>query len=207
MVATLISIWLLHLAALASPGANILLVSQMAASGQRASARFAGFGVVVGSALWAVSAVFGVHVVFQAFPFFRLSLQIIGGLYLLYIAVRVWRSGPGDWNDNKLSVTPFQAFRLGLLTNVTNPKAALFYSSIFATSFPSEPTHALQIAAVAVIIVNASCWYMVLSYLFSRPRIRDAYANARTAASRVVSVCFGVFGIGLLLSTYRASRT
>lgn len=206
MVATLISIWLLHLAALASPGANILLVSQMAASGRRGSARFAGLGVVVGAALWAISAVLGVHAIFQSFPFLRLSVQVVGGLYLLYIAIRVWRNEPGNWSESALAVTPFQAFRLGFLTNVTNPKAALFYSSIFATSFPAEPTHMLQTAAVAVVTVNAFCWYMVLSYLFSRPRIRDAYGRVRKSASRVVSVCFGVFGIGLLISTYRSYR-
>lgn len=206
MAATLISIWLLHLAALASPGANVLLVSQMAASGRRDSARFAGLGVVVGAGLWAVSAVLGVHAVFQAFPVLRLSLQVVGGLYLLYVAIRAWRSEPGAWSEGALAVTPLQAFRLGLLTNVTNPKAALFYSSVFAASFPPEPTPALQSAAVAVVVANALCWYMVLAYLFSRQSIRNAYAGARKTASRVTAVCFGAFGIGLLVSTYRASR-
>jgi threonine/homoserine/homoserine lactone efflux protein len=93
-----------------------------------------------------------------------------------------------------------------LLTNVTNPKAALFYSSVFAASFPPEPTHALQFAAVAVVVTNALCWYMALAYLFSRQGIRNAYAGARKAASRVTAVCFGAFGVGLLLSTYRAAR-
>lgn len=45
MLSTLIGIWLLHVAALLSPGANVLLVSQLAASDRAGSAAFAALGI------------------------------------------------------------------------------------------------------------------------------------------------------------------
>lgn len=56
MLATLAAIWLVHVAALITPGANVLLVSQLAASDRTRSAAFAAFGVTTGAALWSASA-------------------------------------------------------------------------------------------------------------------------------------------------------
>ncbi|MGH8804289.1 MAG: LysE family transporter, partial [Polaromonas sp.] len=92
MFSILISIWFLHLAAMVSPGANVFLVSQLAASDRTRSAVFAALGVTLGAGLWATFAVLGVNAVFEAFPRLRLALQIAGGLYLLYVASRLWRS-------------------------------------------------------------------------------------------------------------------
>lgn len=61
MFTTLLSIWILHLASMATPGANVLLVSQLAASDRTQSAVFAALGITLGGFLWASSAVLGVR--------------------------------------------------------------------------------------------------------------------------------------------------
>lgn len=207
MLATLLTIWLLHVAALLSPGANVLLVSQLAASDRGKSALFAAFGVTLGALLWATFAVLGVHAVFGAFPGLRLGLQVLGGAYLLYVATRLWRSTGPELGKPAPAISRSTAFRLGFLTNITNPKSALFFGSVFAASFPAEPGVALQISAVAIIVVNALCWHTLLAYLFSRPRVRAGYARSRNTANRVASALLGVLGLGLLVSTFREARS
>ena len=206
MLTTLLTVWLLYVAAMVSPGANVLLVSQLAASDQTRSAWFAGLGVALGAGLWATCAVLGVNAVFSAFPGLRIALQIIGGAYLLYLATRLWRSGATSWRGAAVSVSGFSAFRLGLLTNVTNPKAALFFGSVFAAAFPARPNAALQVAAVTVVVVSAVCWYTLLAYLFSRQSIQSAYSRASRTASRAASAAFGALGAGLLLAALREAR-
>ena len=207
MLTILVTVWFLHVAALLSPGANTLLVSQLAASDRARSAAFAALGVTVGAGLWSACAVLGVNAIFQAFPGLRLGLQVAGGLYLVYVASRLWRSGSAALNGTTASVTQFAAFRLGLLTNLTNPKSALFFGSVFAASFPATPSAPLQIAAVAMVVVNALCWHMLLAHLFSRARVRAAYSRMRSAANRIASVVVGGLGLGLLVSTLRESRS
>ena len=51
MIPTLISIWLLHVAIMLSPGANVLLVTQLAASDRTRSAVFAALGVTLGAGI------------------------------------------------------------------------------------------------------------------------------------------------------------
>jgi threonine efflux protein len=207
MLSILLTIWFLHVAAMMSPGANVLLVSQLAASDRAPSAVFAALGVTVGAAIWALCAVLGVNAVFQVFPGLRLALQVAGGLYLLYVASRLWRSGGAALGTSGPTVSSLAAFRLGFLTNITNPKSALFFGSVFAASFPAALSGALQAAVVAMIVLNALCWHMLLAYLFSRERVRTAYSRTRTIANRVASVAVGALGLGLLTASVREARS
>jgi len=207
MLSILITIWFLHVAAMMSPGANVLLVSQLAASDRARSAVFAALGVTAGAAIWALCAVLGVNAIFLVFPGLRLALQVAGGLYLLYVASRLWRSGGVALGNTGPTVSSPAAFRLGFLTNITNPKSALFFGSVFAASFPAAPGTGLQAAAVAMIIINALCWHMLLAYLFSRERVRLAYSRSRGIANRVAAVSVGALGLGLLVASLREARS
>ena len=206
MLITLVTVWLLYVVVMVSPGANVLLVSQLAASGQARSARFAGFGIAFGAGIWATCAIFGVNVIFRAFPGLHLALQVAGGIYLLYLASRLWRSSGAAVGESAVTTSRAAAFRLGLLTNITNPKAALFFGSVFAASFPAQPGVALQASAVAVVVASALGWYMLLAYLMSGARIRAAYARTSRITTRVAAIAFGAMGLGLLVAALRASR-
>ena len=207
MLSILITIWFLHVAAMMSPGANVLLVSQLAASDRARSAAFAALGVTAGAAIWALCAVLGVNAIFKMFPGLRLALQVAGGLYLLYVASRLWRSGGVALGNTGPTVSAPAAFRLGFLTNITNPKSALFFGSVFAASFPAAPGAGLQAAAVAMIIINALCWHMLLAYLFSRERVRLAYSRSRGIANRMAAAAVGALGLGLLVTSLREARS
>ena len=202
MLSTFATIWILHVAAMLSPGPNVLLVSQLAASDRARSAVFAALGVTFGAALWATCAVLGVNVVFVAFPGLRLALQVAGGVYLLYVAIRLWRSSGARLVGRASSVSS-AAFCRGFLTNITNPKVALFFGSMFATSFPPAPSPILQASAVAMVVLNALCWHTLLAYLFSRERVRAAYSRTRRVANRIASVTMGALGLNLLVASLR----
>ena len=186
-----------------SPGPNVLLVSQLAASDRARSAVFAALGVACGATLWATCAVLGVNVVFAAFPGLRLALQVAGGVYLLYVAIRLWRSNGAASVARASSVSSWAGFRLGFLTNITNPKVALFFGSVFAASFPAAPSPILQASVVAMVALNAVCWHTLLAYLFSRERVRAAYARTRGVANRIASVIMGALGLSLLVTSLR----
>lgn len=198
MLAILITLWFLHVVALLTPGTNLLLVSQLAASDHRRSASFAALGISVGTGMWATLAVFGVNAVFLAFPGFRLALQVVGGIYLLYLATRMWRSGEPSRQEDGKSLSAWSAFKLGLLTNATNPKPALFFGSIFAASFPSEPSAPLQVATIAMFFVNSLSWHFFLAFSFSRDRIRDGYARKCKLINRLAGAILGAIGLRLL---------
>jgi threonine/homoserine/homoserine lactone efflux protein len=206
MLSILFTIWLFHLTATITPGANTFLVMQLAASGHRPNALSAALGVAVGSALWASLAVLGVSIIFTVFPVLRIALQIVGGLYLLYLASRLWASGSLHAAVGTKSVSNWGAFRLGLLTNFTNPKAALFFGSIFSACFPSLPSPLLLVSAVTLVFFNAWGWYSSVAYLFSWRAIRNVYLRHFAIAGKFTGVVLGAMGLRLLLASLREAR-
>lgn len=206
MMATLTTIWLLHVAALLTPGANFLVVSQLAASDRARSAGFAALGVGLGTLLWAGAAVLGVQALFKAFGFLQLGLQMAGALYLLWLASRLWRTDGPAAVPAVRSLSPAAAFRLGFLTNATNPKSALFYGSIFAAALPAQPATLLLTSAVLMVVCNALGWHALLAYVFSRPGVRTRYAVQQRWLNRLAGTLVGGLGLGLLLNSLREVR-
>jgi threonine efflux protein len=206
MLTTLATIALLHWAALVTPGANVLLVAQLAASGQRRIAFFAALGISAVALVWALLAILGVNAVFVAHPQLRLSLQALGGAYLCYVAWRVWNSGSGAASEPPPRLTAFAALRLGFLTNILNPKSALFFGSVFATAVPQSASPTLLIAALALVLFNALAWHFLLAVGFAHPSVSAAYARQLKTLTRTAGIVLGAMGLRLLIGAALEAR-
>ena len=207
MLPTLLSIALLHWLVLITPGANVLLVSQLAASGHRRSALYASLGISFVTFIWALLAILGVNALFAAHPAARLALQIAGALYLGYVAVRLWRSGASASESVAVHLQAWAAFRLGFITNLLNPKSALFFGSVFATALPAEHSPGLLVASIALVFANALTWHTFLALAFSRPAVQSAYSRNRQLLNRLASGVVGAFGLRLLVSAVAEVRS
>lgn len=208
MLNVLLTIALLHWIVLLTPGVNFVLVTQLAASGHRRSAVFAAVGVTAVTLTWASLAVLGVGVVFSAHPALRQLFQLAGGLYLMYVALRMWRSsGVPASQTQRSALSPAEAFRRGFLTNILNPKTALFFGSVFATAMPASPSVGMVAAAIVLVYCNALVWHLVLALAFSHPRVQVAYTRHIVWLNRVCAAAVGAFGGRLLIVTAQEWRT
>src|SRR5215469_15361031 len=87
----LLGLAVVHLLAVASPGPSTVLVIQTAAVGGRRSGLLAAFAMMVGALVWAVAALFGLQALFARFGWLYTAFRIAGGIYLLYLALMLWR--------------------------------------------------------------------------------------------------------------------
>ena len=207
MITTLLTIALLHWAILILPGFNFLLIGQLAASGQRRAAMAAVAGMTTGTLSWAILAVAGVGLVFAAQPAIRLGVQIAGGLYLIQLAVRLWRSGQAPDPASATVLAPVAALRVGFVTSMLNPKIALFYGSVFATAFPPKPPPALVGLAVVMVFLNSVIWHTGLALTLSRPSVQRAYLRHFRTLNRGAGWLVGALGLKLLWGTLQEFGT
>lgn len=202
-VAALASIAALHLLAMASPGPNVLLVIHTAVSRSRRSALAAAVGVATGAAVLAATAVLGLSVVFEQVDWIRTVIQLAGAAYLIFLGAQVFRGAPEPLPepvDDAAAGGAWRYWRRGLLTNLTNPKAAIFYGSVLATALtPDLPVWA-RIAAVVLIAVDTTAWHALLAVVFARPTPQRAYRRAKTGVDRVVGVGLAAFGVQFAIS-------
>ncbi len=206
MIATLVTISLLHWVVLVTPGVNFALLLQISASGRRRSALAAAIGITCATFVWATLAVLGVGAVFAAHPALRQLIQCAGGIYLCWVACKLWRSPSRATEIDKLEIVPKAAFVRGFATNILNPKPAVFFGSIFVTIFPPNPSPTLIVLTVIVVVCNALVWHAFLALVFSNRRVQQGYDRIRRPINRVAAVVIAGFGGRLLVSTFAEFR-
>lgn len=207
MLQSLITIALLHWAVLLVPGFNFVLIGQLAAAGSRRAALAAVVGMTTATLLWAVLAVAGVGVVFAAHPLLRQVAQVGGGLYLLYLAVGMFRAGGSAAPRAQAVLGGPAAFRAGFVTSALNPKIALFYGSVFATALPAQPSAWLVAAAVALVYANSWLWHGGLAFALSQSSIQRAYLANHRMLTKASALVVGAFGARLLVTAYREASS
>lgn len=207
MLPSLITIALLHWAVLLVPGFNFVLLGQLAAGQGRAPALSAVAGMTTATLAWASLAVLGVGVVFSAHPALRQVVQVAGGLYLLHLAYKLWRSGAATASQSPVSLGNLAAFRVGFLTSALNPKIALFYGSVFATSLPQSPSWMYVASAVGVVCLNSIIWHTSLAFVLSHKAVQQAYLRNFAQLTKASAAVVGVFGVRLLVGTAQELRS
>ena len=192
---------LAHLLAAISPGPSFVLSVRTAATEGfgAAVALAAGFGL--GATIWAAAAITGLSLLFDVAPWLFTGIKVAGGLFLVWIAVAMWRHAPEPLPDMDVSTprSPWSAFRLGLGTFLVNPKPAVFFGAVFVGLVPGDaPLWAKGVVLANIFWVEAA-WYVLVARVFSLPRARAAYGRVKTAADRTLGVALGALGARLAL--------
>jgi threonine efflux protein len=196
--ATLGTVLLAYLPAAVSPGPNFVLIAHTAAAGSRRAAVAVALGVVVAGGLLAAVAVFGLGSLLARTPWLATALRVVCGAYLAWLGARLWLRARAP--EAAAPAGHGNAFRQGVVSNLTNPKAAAFFGSVLtATLPPSEPT-AVKATAVALIVVASTAWHLSVALLFSSPATQRWYAHAKPALNRVVGTILVVLGLVLAVT-------
>src|SRR5690606_30431826 len=105
-------------------------------------------------------------VLFAVVPWLYAGLKIVGGTYLAWVGVRLFVRSFSAPPADALKPAPIgngTAFRLGIATNLANPKSAAFAASLFAVTLPPEPALDLGLVAVAAMVTISFVWYSTLA--------------------------------------------
>ena len=192
--------------AILSPGPAIIAAMQTAFARGREVALPYGVGLAVGASLWCLFALAGLTVLFQLVPALYIALKIFGGLYLLWMAWGLWRSAPHPMPE-AAKARFGTGFWGGIALNLSNPKPALFYSSLIVALFPGPLSLAGQAAIYATALGTELFWYVVVTTAMSTAPLRRRYAAAKLWLDRGAAVLLGLLGLGLIAETLREAIT
>ncbi|MDR3437830.1 LysE family transporter [Telmatospirillum sp.] len=189
-----------------SPGPSFVLVSRTAAKFSRVDGLAAAAGMGLGGAIFATLALLGLAAVLTRVEGLYLALRVLGGLYLVYLGIRTWRgaSEPLDIPDSTTArpASTLRSFALGLVNQLSNPKTAVVYASIFAALLPaSAPLWLLLVLPPLVFALEAS-WYAIVAFAFSAQRPRSVYLRSKSWIDRIAGSVIGVLGARLISETF-----
>ena len=136
-------------------------------------------------------------------PSLYLVLKLIGGLYLAYLGYRIWASAErplmiGNLAERSATRTT-RALALGFTTQISNPKTAIVYASVFAAFLPGAQSLAFDVTLVVLVFLVEAGWYALVALALASAQPRGVYLRCKTGVDRLAG---GVMiGLGLKLAS------
>ena len=202
-VSALAALFVVHLLVVASPGPAFLAVSRTAISSSRTAGVTAAAAMATGALIWAVATLFGLHILFAKAPWLYDAMRLGGAAYLIYLGIGMLRSawrGERMASDDVAPAAGHRTFLRSLGVQLSNPKAAVFFGSIFVALLPAEAPLWVKGAALAILGINEFGFYALVAVVLSTPRAQRIYGNAKRGLDALFGGFLMVLGMKLALS-------
>ena len=204
ILVALLGLAVVHLLAVASPGPSTVLVVQTAAVSGRRGGLVTAFAMMLGALAWAMAALWGLQALFAKFAWLYVFFRVAGGLYLIYLAVMLWRHArdplPEMSTSDAARGNGRQIFVRALLLQLSNPKIMVFFGSIFLSVLPQDMPGWMEGAVLALVAFNEFTWFALLALLFSGGTARAFYRRAKFWLDRIMGGALALLGLRLALS-------
>ena len=200
-----ITIAVVHLIAVASPGPDFAIVVRNSVSYGRRIAMYTSVGIGLGILLHVAYSLVGLSVVIKTTPWLYSAISYLSAAYLLYLAWGALRSGPSasaataSVSARQTSITVKKALISGFLTNGLNPKATLFFLSLFTAIIDINTPIGIKSLYGIYLAVATGAWFCFLSYLLSTSRIARLIGDKGYWLDRLMGVV--LVGLAIRLVT------
>jgi threonine/homoserine/homoserine lactone efflux protein len=185
------------------PGPDNALLLRNALRG-RSYALASAAGCAIGLVCWGLVAAFGLTALVTASRVGYNVLRVAGAVYLVWLGLRMWRSAgaeaPVATHRHRGGVSNLAGFRLGLLTDLLNPKAAVFFVSFLPQFIPAgSNVFAMTVLYGVIQALLMVVWGALVVALVEQLRRLLASAAVRRRLERVTAALMVGFGLRLAL--------
>jgi RhtB (resistance to homoserine/threonine) family protein len=204
-VQLLVFMGVVQLAAMA-PGPDFVIVTRHAAISGRRAGMAAGLGIASGVFVWAVVAAFGVASLLAASAVAFTVVKLVGAAYLAYLGVKAlisaWRRGETVRIEGRVpTVRPWTAYRQGLLTNLLNPKCAIFFVALMPQFLSGSPRLGATILLSALAVLVTAVWFTVLANIVGALRRFFTSTRVRRTLDSITGTILVGLGIKIALDS------
>jgi threonine efflux protein len=198
LLLVLLQLSVMHILMAMIPGPNTVVVTYFSARTSRQAGLKAVAGIVLGSAIWVMLSMMGVGVLLlEAGTVYRV-LRLLGAAYLVYVGLRMLMAGIGSVSNARPAQASRSPLLAGLLTTLSNPKSAVFWTSVFVLLVPAHAPLWFYGAVVLLIVVQSALWYAIVALTLSTAFARRHYIRLAGWLDRIAGVI--MIGLGLKLA-------
>ncbi|EKQ8002190.1 threonine export protein RhtC [Raoultella ornithinolytica] len=205
MLMLFLTVALVHIIALMSPGPDFFFVSQTAVSRSRKEALMGVLGITCGVMVWAGVALLGLHLIIEKMAWLHTIIMVGGGLYLCWMGYQMLHGAlkksdaPAPEPQVELARSG-RSFLKGLLTNLANPKAIIYFGSVFSLFVGDNVGTGERWGIFLLIVLETLAWFTVVASLFALPAMRRGYQRMAKWIDGIAGTLFAGFGIHLIIS-------
>lgn len=189
-----------HMVALLSPGPDFALVLQNATRYGRATGLAIALGLSLSILAHTILSITGISLLVHQHPQLFMWVQVAGGSVLMYLGLSAIKgllatTAPVQTaNDAPAVRGQKQAFWKGVLTNLFNPKALVFFISLMSTLVPASMSASGKAMAVAVVFLLSLGWFSSLAWLLSGSRVQQVLTKVAPVIDGLCALLFLLLG-------------
>lgn len=189
-LAVWVSLAIIHVTAVITPGANFLAVTQTALTRSRRAGLWVARGIITGSIIHVTAGMIGFAAVISRIPLLFATIRLLGGLYFAYTGFKMLKAAYQQYRIRHITqfaetdqpatamfddIRSSDAYRRGLFTHLSNPASMLYYVSLFTGFVPLDASLLEKILIALALLGTTTTWYLLVAVLFSQASIRRFY--------------------------------
>lgn len=203
---TLFSIALLNLLAAMTPGPDFAVVTYNTLRYSRQTGIFTALGIACAIVIHISYCILGLALIITHTPWLFTLIKWVGGTYLIYLGINALRHSKKETSPlnqvdatQKAAISHQKAFGQGFLTNLLNPKAAMFFLALF-TMVVEARVEWMDLLLVLVLFCTVFGWFAFLSIMLSHRKIAAFLASTQHYLICATGICLIAFGILLFFA-------
>lgn len=203
-LALISAVTLIHLLAVISPGPDFIVAVKNALSYSRKTGIWTACGFGLGISVHIIYCVAGLALIIsQSILAFNI-VKLLGAGYLICIGVKSIFAKSSNIEvratQQKIDISPLEAVKIGFLTNVLNPKATLFFLTLFTVVISPEAPKLILVILSSIMIVNQVLWFSLVAIFFTQKGIRNAFDKFQGIFNKVLGGLLIGLGIKVALT-------
>ena len=189
-----------HLIALTSPGPDTAIVIRQVSIHGRLEGIKTSLGIGFGILIHCILAISGISLIILANDLYKFVISLVGGIYILYLGLTMYLSGDTQSSDNASPITSKNnSFYIGLITNIFNIKAFLFFVSLFAILMESLNGIYFYLYPIYFSITSA-LWFIFLSFVLTNSKYKNFNIYKNKYILSIMSLVLCLIGLYVLIS-------
>lgn len=168
------TVTLVHLLAVVSPGPDFIIAVENSLTYSRRTGIWTAVGFGIGITVHILYCLAGLAVIISQSIIVFSIIKLFGAGYLIYLGVRAVLSKSTSIEigsqQHKSDIPPLEAIKIGFLTNVLNPKATLFFLSLFTLIISSTTPKIVLIILSTIMVANTILWFSLVAIFFTQTK-------------------------------------
>ncbi len=195
-----LTVVILHLFAVASPGPDFALVTRQSLRYNRKVAIWTSLGIGVGILFHSLLAITGLVLLITSNELFSTILKFIGSLYLLYLGfISILGSKEeGNIEEENTNTDKLNGFLAGLITNITNIKAILFFVTVFSVVIDTGNNLYLLLYG-AYMALATFVWFSIISYVFTSEGFKRKFSSFLGLFEKIIGFILILLSLQILI--------
>ncbi len=195
----------IHALAVMSPGPDFVVSVKNTMQSGRKAGIFTALGFASGCLVHIAYCLLGLAVIISQSVLLFTMVKLLGAGYLMYLgAMALINNRKFEMADTKQrykALSNFNAWKVGVITNLLNPKATLYFLGVFTLVItPETPAWVLMVAALLIFLVTF-VWFSLVALVLTIPRIQTRFISITPLLDKVFGAILVAFGLKLALSS------